>query len=83
MEENRLYIKVGTYINEKTHETINNCIIGYFICFSKKPYKSIGCNFDETKDFNSAIIIDPIYLDKIKVNKSQFISGKVVTNGTI
>ena len=35
MEENKLYIKVGTYTNEETHETIDNCILGYFICFAR------------------------------------------------
>ena len=84
MEINKLYIKVGTYTNEETKETINNCILGYFICFDKIPkYRACGCNFDESKDFENAIIIDQTYLDKIIVNKSQFINGKVVANGTI
>lgn len=79
MEENKLYIKVGTYTNEETHETIDNCILGYFICFAKKPkYCACGCNFDESKDFENAIIVDPIYLDKIEVNKSRFINDKIV-----
>lgn len=84
MEENKLYIKVGTYTNEETKETINNCILGYFICFAKTPkYRATGCNFDESKDFENAIIVEPINLDKIIVNKSQFINGQVVANGTI
>ena len=79
MEENKLYIKVGTYTNEETQEKIENCILGYFICFAKTPkYRATGCNFDESKDFENAFIIDPTYLDKIEVNKSQFVDGKVV-----
>lgn len=79
MEENKLYIKVGTYTNEETHETIDNCILGYFICFAKTPkYRACGCNFDESKDFENAIIIDPTYLDKIEVNKSRFINNEIV-----
>ena len=84
MEENKLYIKVGTYTDEETKETINNCILGYFICYSKTPkYRALGCNFDESKDFENAIIVEPTELEKIVVNKSQFINGKVVVNGTI
>lgn len=79
MEENKLYIKVGTYTNEETQETINNCILGYFICFAKSPkYCACGCNFDESKDFETAIIIDPSNLDKIEVNKSQIINNQII-----
>ena len=88
MEENKLYIKVGTYEekdeNNNVINIIENCIIGYFICYSKAPkYRACGCNFDESKDFENAIVVEPINLDKIIVNKSQFINGKVVINGTI
>lgn len=79
MEENKLYIKVGTYTNEETHETIDNCILGYFICFVKTPkYGARGCNFDEIKDFENAIIVDKNWLDKIEVNKSRFINNEIV-----
>ena len=83
MEENKLYIKVGTYEekdeNGNVINTIQNCILGYFICFAKTPkYKATGCNFDESKDFENAIIVEPTELNKIEVNKSQFINGKVV-----
>lgn len=83
MEENKLYIKVGTYEekdeNGNVINTIQNCILGYFICFSKSPkYRACGCNFDESKDFENAIIVEPTELNKIEVNKSQFINGKVI-----
>ena len=74
METNKIYCK----LNE------NKVIQGYFICFAKVPkYRAMGCNFDESKDFENAIIVEPTELNKIEVNKSQFINGKVVVNGTI
>ena len=65
----------------------NNVIKKFFIQNTAKPesgkwYKK-GCNFDESKDFENAIIVEPTELNKIEVNKSQFINGKVVANGTI
>ena len=83
MEENKLYIKVGTFEekdeNGNVINTIPNCILGYFISFAKTPkYRATGCNFDESKDFENAIVISAENLDKIEVNKSQFIDGKVV-----
>ena len=79
MEENKLYIKVGTYTNEETQETINNCILGYFICFAKTPkYRACGCNFDENKDFENAIIIDKNYLNKIEINKTLYINNQII-----
>ena len=83
MEENKLYIKVETYEekdeNGNVMNTILNCITGYFICFAKTPkYRATGCNFDESKDFENAIIIEPTELDKIEINKSQFINKQII-----
>lgn len=79
MEENKLYIKVGTYTNEETHETIDNCILGYFICFAKIPkYSARGCNFDINKDLKNAIIIDKNELNNIKINKTLYINNKII-----
>lgn len=83
MEENKLYIKVGTFEekdeNGNVINTIPNCITGYFICFAKTPkYRATGCNFDESKDFENAIIIDKKYLDKIEVNKTQIINNQII-----
>ena len=83
MEENKLYIKVGTFEekdeNDNVINIIENCILGYFICFAKTPkYRATGCNFDESKDFENAIVVDSNLLNTIEVNKTQFIDGKVV-----
>lgn len=85
MEEKKLYIKIGTF-EEKDENNIvinkiQNCILGYFICYSKTPkYKALGCNFDESKDFENAINIKTKYLEHIKINKSQYINGEFIEN---
>ena len=72
METNKIYCK----LNE------NKVIQGYFICFAKEPkYRAMGCNFDESKDFENAVVIDSQYLDKIHIGYSQVIYGTFVENG--
>lgn len=71
METNKIYCK----LNE------NKVIQGYFICFAKVPkYRAMGCNFDESKDFENATMISPEYLDSIHVGYSQVINGEFVEN---
>ena len=71
METNKLYCKLDE----------NKVIQGYFICFAKEPkYRAMGCNFDESKDFENAVVIDSQYLDKIHVGYSQVIDGKFIEN---
>lgn len=60
----------------------NKVIQGYFICFAKTPkYRAMGCNFDESKDFENAVVIDSKYLDDIVIGQSKVIKGKVVNEG--
>ena len=72
METNKIYCKLDE----------NKIIQGYFICFAKVPkYRAMGCNFDESKDFENAVVIDSQYLDKIhagysKVENDIFIENK-------
>ena len=41
----------------------------------------MGCNFDESKDFENAVVIDSKYLDDIVIGQSKVIKGKVVNEG--
>lgn len=75
METNKLYLKIGIYTNEETQTTLNNCVIGYFICYSKSPYRAKGCNFIEREDFENAVIIDNDISERIEINKTQYIDG--------
>lgn len=69
MKENKLYIKIDE----------NSIITGYFICFAKTPkYRACGCNFDESKDFENAIVVDSNLLDTIEVNKTQIINNQII-----
>lgn len=71
MEINKIYCKLDE----------NNTIQGYFICFAKEPkYKTMGCEFDESIDFENAVVISPEYLDKIHVGYSQVIGGEFIEN---
>ena len=72
MEINKIYCKLDE----------NKNIQGYFICFAKEPkYRAMGCNFDGSKDFENAVVIDSQYLDKIHIGYSQVIYGTFVENG--
>ena len=71
METNKIYCKIDE----------NKVIQGYFICFAKNPkYRAMGCNFDESKDFENAVMIDSQYLDKIHVGFSMIIDGAFIEN---
>ena len=71
METNKIYCKLDE----------NKTIQGYFICFAKEPkYRAMGCNFDESKDFENAVVIDSQYLDKIHVGYSKIEYGIFVEN---
>ena len=71
METNKIYCKLDE----------NKFIKGYFICFAKVPkYRAMGCNFDESKDFANAVVIDSQYLDKIHIGFSMVINGQFVEN---
>lgn len=70
-EINKIYCK----LNE------NKTIQGYFICFAKEPkYRAIGCNFDESKDFENAVVIDSQFLDRIHVGFSKVENGIFIEN---
>lgn len=70
METNKIYCKLE-----------NNIIQGYFICFAKEPkYRAMGCNFDESKDFENVVVISPEYLDKIHIGFSKVENGIFVEN---
>ena len=71
METNKIYCKIDE----------NKVIQGYFICFAKNPkYRAMGCNFDESKDFANAVVIDSQYIDKIHIGYSQVIYETFVEN---
>ena len=71
METNKIYCKLDE----------NKTIQGYFICFAKEPkYRATGCNFDESKDFENAVVINPEYLDKIHVGYSKVENGVFIEN---
>lgn len=70
-EINKIYCKLDE----------QNKIQGYFICFNKEPkYRAMGCNFDESKDFENAVVISPEYLDKIHIGFSKVENGVFVEN---
>ena len=71
METNKIYSKLDE----------NKVIQGYFICFAKVPkYRAMGCNFDESKDFENAVVIDSQYLDKIHIGYSKVENGVFIEN---
>ena len=71
METNKIYCKLDE----------NKVIQGYFICFAKEPkYRAMACNFDESKDFENAVVIDSHYLDKIHIGYSKVENGIFVEN---
>lgn len=71
METNKIYCKLDE----------NKVIQGYFICFAKVPkYRAMGCNFDESKDFEIAVEVDVPSIDAIHINHSQVINGQFVEN---
>ena len=71
METNKIYCKIDE----------NKVIQDYFICFAKEPkYKAMGCNFDESKDFENAVVIDSQYLDLIHIGFSMIIDGQFIEN---
>lgn len=71
METNKIYCKLDE----------QNRIQTYFICFAKEPkYRAMGCNFDESKDFENAVVIDVEYLDKIHIGCSKVENGVFVEN---
>ena len=77
METNKIYCKLGSNNPDELPYTIQ----GYFICFAKEPkYRAMGCNFDESKDFEDAVIIDSQCLDKIHVGYSKVINGVFYEN---
>ena len=47
---------------------------------SKSTWNIIKKNFDESKDFENAVVIDSQYLDKIHIGYSQVINGEFVEN---
>lgn len=78
METNKIFCKLGANNPDELPYTIQ----GYFICFSKLPnYRVICCNFDESKDFENAVMIDSKYLENIIVGQSKVIKGKVINEG--
>lgn len=71
MEINKIYCKLDE----------QNKIRGYFICFAKEPkYRAMGCNFDESTDFENAVVIDAQYLDLIHIGYSMIIDGQFIEN---
>lgn len=71
METNKIYCKLDE----------NKVIQAYFICFAKEPkYRAMGCNFDESKDFENVVVIDSQYLDKIHVGYSKVENGIFIEN---
>lgn len=71
MEINKIYCKLDE----------NKVIQAYFICFAKEPkYRAQVCNFDESKDFENAVVIDSQYLDLIHIGFSMVIDGQFIEN---
>lgn len=66
---NKLYIKLD--------ET--NTIQGYFKQFTEKPESGkvfkIGCNFDETTDFEKAIVVENLDESRIIIGESKIVNG--------
>lgn len=71
-EINKIYCKLDN----------NNVIQKYFICFAMTPkYRAIAVgNFDESTDFENAVVIDAEYLDKIHIGFSKVENGVFVEN---
>ena len=77
METNKIYCKLG----ESNPDELPYKIQGYFICFAKEPkYRAMGCNFNESKDFENAVVIDSQYLDLIHIGFSMVINGQFIEN---
>ena len=72
METNKIYCKLDE----------NKVIQGYFICFAKEPkYRAMSVrDFDESKDFENAVVIDSQYLDLIHCGYSMIIDGQFIEN---
>ena len=74
MKIGKLYLKLDN----------TGTIQGYFKQFTEKAESGkvfkIGCNFDESKDFENAVVIDSQYLDKIHVGYSKVINGVFYEN---
>lgn len=72
METNKIYCKLDE----------NKVIQAYFICFAKEPkYRAMAVNnFDESKDFENAVVIDAQYLDMIHIGYSMIIDGQFIEN---
>lgn len=50
-----------------------------YLCFAKEPkYRAMGCNFDESKDFENAVVISPEYLDRIVIGPSKVINNRFI-----
>lgn len=70
-EINKIYCKLDE----------QNKIQGYFICFAKEPkYHAQGCDFDESKDFENAVVIDSQYLNLIHIGYSMVIDRQFIEN---
>ena len=77
IENNKIYCKLGATNPDEQ----KNKIIGYFICFSTSPkYSAEGCNFDESTDFENAVVIDAQYLNLIHIGYSMIIDGQFIEN---
>lgn len=78
METNKIYCKLGANNPDELAYTIQ----GYFICFAKEPkYRAMSVgNFDESKDFENAVVIDSQYLDLIHIGFSMVINGQFIEN---
>lgn len=71
IEIKKLYVKLDN----------TGTIIGYFKQLTEKAESGklfkIGCNFDETTDFETAIITN-LNENEIEVGKDKFINGELV-----
>ena len=81
----KLYVVIGDYEikdeNDEVVEIRNNVAIKAFEQNTVQPVRGVwykkGANFDETKDFENAIMLDAHFED-IEIGKSKVVDGKIV-----
>ena len=75
VEINKLYVVLDE----------ENTIIKAFEQNTEQPIKNVwfkkGAEFDESTDFENAIIVDGKHFEDVEIGKSKLINGEIVTEG--
>ena len=85
IQTNKVYVVIGDYEvkneNDETIETRHNVVIKAFEQNTAEPIRGVwykkGANFDETKDFENAIILNAHFED-IEIGTTKVENGEIV-----